>query len=165
MKYDEEQAEDEASVARNSKAKPKATKKTITPKKIIVIRTNRQAKKDEKEFKANNENNEAEDEEPVKKPVTRQSRRLLNKNKKESDSDKRSQPAKSKRKNPESDEKAIKGPVNKRQKITIEKASTPAKEVSTTTSSPMTDDWAATSKTATTFTSRKQPGRLHDAGK
>lgn len=71
MKYDEEQAENEVSVARNSKAKPKATKKIITSKKTVVIRINHQAKTDEKEFKANNEDNEAEDEESTKKPVTR----------------------------------------------------------------------------------------------
>lgn len=35
LRYNEEQAEDEASVARNSKAKFKATKKIITPKKIV----------------------------------------------------------------------------------------------------------------------------------
>ena len=69
MKYDEEQVEDEASVARNSKAKPKTTKKTITPKKIIVTRNNRQAKTDEKEFKFNNEDNEAEDEEPFRQEI------------------------------------------------------------------------------------------------
>lgn len=66
MKYDEEQGENKASVARNSKAKPKATKKIITSKKTVVIRINRQAKTDEKEFKANNEDNEAEDEESIK---------------------------------------------------------------------------------------------------
>lgn len=98
----------------NSKAKFKATKKIIASKKIIVTRINRQARTNEREFKANNENNEAENEESIKKSVTRQFRRLLNKNKKEFDSNKRSQSTKSKRKNSEIDEKVIKGPVEKR---------------------------------------------------
>lgn len=61
LKYNEEQAEDEASVARNSKAKFKATKKIITPKKVVIIRINRQAKTNEKVFKANSEDNKAEE--------------------------------------------------------------------------------------------------------
>lgn len=41
MKYNEEQAEVEAAVARNSMTKPKVTKKIITPKKTVITRVDR----------------------------------------------------------------------------------------------------------------------------
>lgn len=114
---------------------------------------------DEKESTANDEDNDAEDEGPVKKPATRRSRRLLGKDEKESDSDMRSQPTKSKRKEG-SDEDAIKRPAGKKQKMTIRKPSTPAKNALTPTSSPVTDDWAATSEAPNTSASRVQHGKL-----
>ena len=133
MRYNEEQAEVDAAAARNA-AKPKATKKTMTPKKTIITRANRQAEKDVKESAANDEDNDTEDGEP-KQPATRHSRRLLGKD--GNDSDTTTQPTAPKRKG--SDENTVNNPVEKRQKMTIGK-STPARNAPTPTSSPVTDD-------------------------
>lgn len=59
MKYSEEQAEVDVAIARNV-AKPKVTKKTIALKKTVITRINRQAEPNEKEFTANDEDNDAE---------------------------------------------------------------------------------------------------------
>ena len=126
----------------------------MTPKKIIIIRASRLAEKNVKESAANDEDNNPEDEEP-KQSATHYSRRLLGKN--NNDSNTTTQPTAPKRK--ESDESTVKKSVEKRQKMTIEKP-TPARDASTSISSPVTDNWAATSEPPNTSASRIQHEKL-----